>query len=469
MHVIGRIRVMARAGGESLARKVDRCLADRLDTELPERLGECFERIAAGRTLRFDTLEIDLGRIAWADFEKEFCKRVAAALASRIGGVGSSAEMAGDVLLAHAEISKATRSPSAEVLEAWLFFLRRGHLPWWFSQSRWEEIESARVVRAAAPDRFHAALREFLREFPTALVRLASLMDAREAAAVFPVAEDDPSPAAVPDGVSAARETLAVLIAWLARQPGGVGIVTRFAASRGDRERMGIRDWLSRISSDSMPVPSSIAPAEETADECLKARSVKVGENRDEATNTDSITEKPDQGPDDDRIAVQNAGLVLLHPFIGRLFKHLGWLDAAGGIDPEWRWHAVQALQQLAQRRHGLPEPTLVLEKTLCGIPLHHPAEFPQLEPEKVAECEDLLVAVIGHWSVLGRTSPEGLREAFLMRDGLLDFSGDEIRLSVERRSYDLLLGKLPWPLDLVKLPWMKRLIRVRWHGDSRP
>lgn len=264
-------------------------------------------------------------------------------------------------------------------------------------------------------------------------------------------------------------ESLIIVTGWLTRQPGGEGIAARLVELPQGPGRKVIQSSDEEIEVHHRSITrfpqSGIGRARSAGDSSDGTAGEPDRENADMRSHDEVVGEIPFPG---NGISVRDAGLILLHPFIGRLFRHFGWLDVSGGIDPEWRWHAVQALQYLALGRCGLPEPTLVLEKTLCGIPLHDPAAFPTLEDAVLAECEDLLAAVIGHWAILGKTSPNGLRESFLIRDGLLDFGENDIRLAVERRSYDMLLAHLPWPLGPVSFKWLDRVIHVHWSGESR-
>jgi hypothetical protein len=36
-------------------------------------------------------------------------------------------------------------------------------------------------------------------------------------------------------------------------------------------------------------------------------------------------------------------------------------------------------------------------------------------------------------------------------------------RLQVEQKAIDILLGSLPWGLNVVKLPWMESMLMVEW------
>jgi hypothetical protein len=87
-----------------------------------------------------------------------------------------------------------------------------------------------------------------------------------------------------------------------------------------------------------------------------------------------------------------------------------------------------------------------------------------QLNDEECSAADTLLQAAIDHWAVLGKTSPDGLREVFLQRDGKLIKEGHSWKLSVEQKAQDILLDKLPWNLSLIKLPWMKEILKVEWR-----
>lgn len=90
--------------------------------------------------------------------------------------------------------------------------------------------------------------------------------------------------------------------------------------------------------------------------------------------------------------------------------------------------------------------------------------EEKELNPEAKIECEELLQAAIGHWSVLKNTSVDGLRETFLQRNGKISRVEKGWKLQVERKTVDVLLAKLPWGLGIIKLPWMNDMMFVEWE-----
>jgi hypothetical protein len=159
---------------------------------------------------------------------------------------------------------------------------------------------------------------------------------------------------------------------------------------------------------------------------------------------------------------IDNAGLVLLHPFLPRFFEHLGVAAAGNMLKPD---HALALLHYLVTGQSDAPEYTLTLPKILCQIPLEAPLETKVVlaEAEK-EEATALLEALIRHWAVLRNTSPDGLRDTFLIRSGKLSRRPDgDWLLQVEPKSYDILLDQLPWGIATIKLPWMQPLLWVEW------
>ena len=164
---------------------------------------------------------------------------------------------------------------------------------------------------------------------------------------------------------------------------------------------------------------------------------------------------------------VNQAGLVLLHPFLQFYLEAVGLLDGEYFRDEFAQQTAIYLLYYLATKQIDAPEYELVLPKLLCGWPLNQPvARGLDLPEAALNEGEQLLQTVIDYWEVLKSTSPDGLREGFLQRSGKLTHSGegDNWKIQVEQQAIDILLGSLPWGLSMVKLPWMKEVLIVEWY-----
>jgi hypothetical protein len=161
---------------------------------------------------------------------------------------------------------------------------------------------------------------------------------------------------------------------------------------------------------------------------------------------------------------IGNAGLVLLWPFLTRLFTRCGWVKGISFTSDQAAYRAVHLLQYLVNKQEQPPEYLLVLNKLLCGLKKAQPVEKEiQLTDEEKQIGEDLLAAVIKQWTVLGNTSIAGLRETFLERNGQLLFTGQHVVLKAERKAFDKLLGRLPWAINLIRLPWMHQPLYVEW------
>jgi hypothetical protein len=170
-------------------------------------------------------------------------------------------------------------------------------------------------------------------------------------------------------------------------------------------------------------------------------------------------------------VAIANAGLVLLAPFLPDLFAQLGLVsaDAAAAGRPlaaEATCRAVQGLSYLAEGRWEGAATEPVIERVLCGAPAEDaPAPVGAPDPRDLVTCDDLLRAVISDWTALDDTSIKGLRETFLQRRGVLLRTDVGWALTVQSRAYDLLLDKVPWTFSLISLPWMTEPLRVTWPG----
>lgn len=186
--------------------------------------------------------------------------------------------------------------------------------------------------------------------------------------------------------------------------------------------------------------------------------------NLQEFVSTEKEKELPFFENDINEIVVRNAGLVLFHPFINAFFSQFGWINKKGQIMDEYRLKAVQALHYCATGNESFFEGNLLVEKFLCNVPLTTPLPIESLLDDEVKmEANAMLKQLIKHWPALKNTSPDGLREAFIHRDGKLIQKEKNYKLIVERKAQDVLLEKLHWNISIIKLPWKKELLFVEW------
>lgn len=160
-------------------------------------------------------------------------------------------------------------------------------------------------------------------------------------------------------------------------------------------------------------------------------------------------------------IYLKNAGLVIVAGFLPMIFKKLSLLEDDKITDVN---KAACLVNYLAYGENSFAEFELGLAKILCGIEIDTPVDtsiiLSEIEKE---ETNELLLSVIEYWSILKDTSVDGLREAFLLRDGKLSFTDNALLLQVEQKSYDMLLQHIPWNISMIKLPWMNYLLKTEW------
>jgi hypothetical protein len=163
-------------------------------------------------------------------------------------------------------------------------------------------------------------------------------------------------------------------------------------------------------------------------------------------------------------VKVYNAGLILFWPFLTRLFEHLALVKNGAFINPESMNRAVYLLQYLAYYDIDFPEYKLVLNKLLVGMQSHdHLTPFITLTDDEKESALSLLKGLINNWEQVKNSSPEGIQETFLQREGILRFGKDKVTLIVEEKGVDILLHSVPWNISLIKLPWMQMPIFVEW------
>lgn len=170
-----------------------------------------------------------------------------------------------------------------------------------------------------------------------------------------------------------------------------------------------------------------------------------------------------------DPLYLANAGLVLVAPFLPHLLTSLDYLDDEDSTqtrlrDPRRASRAVHLLQWLVDGSTSTAEPSLVLNKLLCGLPLDAPVEREvELNAEELAQGEKLLKSILANWTLIADSSVAALRETFLQREGRLRNGNQGWELVVQRKSLDVLVDQIPWSFSVVFHRWMTEAIYVTW------
>lgn len=177
------------------------------------------------------------------------------------------------------------------------------------------------------------------------------------------------------------------------------------------------------------------------------------------------LAEPTPQAPLGEPVFIENAGLVLVWPFIGRCFSVLGFTEKGLFKDVAMASRAIHLLQYIATGEEQAPEYLLVLNKILCGMPVFEAVERDViLTSQEKDEADAMLRAVIGNWEKMSKLSVPAFRDSFLKRGGKLTENEVSWTLRVDQVSYDMLLDTLPWTLGMIKLRYMEKVLYVEWR-----
>lgn len=418
--------------------RLDFSSADGMDRVLPERLRE-----AVGQALREALAGGGVGSAAEAPSEIGPDERLVAYLASgRLAWFDAGREQGATLALLSAEAARWTQAPDAGwarllavpaadghgLAEVFFRFLQLLDEP---QRALWAQFAQRQATGQAAPtaEALATLTRRYASRPADHRLRLLAL-------ALLWLAVGEAVPAAAgqwPAAVAAARTVL---------------------GPAGEAEAL---EW-ARVESVGQSMTQGARGAADLADSPANA------------------TVAPEKGPkskSDNQAApglpVAACGLVLLHPYLPRLFAGLGWIadehPVGQPLPPAVLPPAAALLHWLATGRDEPYEFELSLIKVLLGLrpddPL--PVGGGRVDDAMREEGEALLAAAIAHWPALGQTSIAGLRISFLQRAGLLYPAPDGWLLRPQSETYDLLLDRLPWGISLIRLGWMRGCLHTEW------
>ncbi len=183
-----------------------------------------------------------------------------------------------------------------------------------------------------------------------------------------------------------------------------------------------------------------------------------------------SINEILDQIKKDKKMIVEpvfyinNAGLVILHPFLPNLFQKLGLTVNNEWLNKQAKQKAVLLTHYLVFGDHEIEENQLILNKILCGFSIEDVIDVQLvLNNDEKVTCQRLLEAVLEHWAIMKNSSKEALQETFLKREGKLEIQFNGFEMWMEEKGYDILLDQLPWGIGMIQTPWMESYLTCNW------
>ncbi|UCS92545.1 hypothetical protein KZP23_17895 [Echinicola marina] len=230
--------------------------------------------------------------------------------------------------------------------------------------------------------------------------------------------------------------------------------------------------WYSELS-DAIDKPESFIQSVLKKERGNKAEKLKKSSTQESSADADLKKKSKGTLPQeedhllDDKFAdkefhMDQAGLILLHPFFKELFTNCKLINQQNEFIDQDR--AVHLLHYLATKEELAFDHDLIFEKYCCGVPKDHIVSREiVLSNELKDHADELLNAVINHWKALKGTGLDTLRAEFLCRKGKLDTRGKHSKLIIERKTQDILLEKLPWSIGMAKFPWKRGLLFIEW------
>jgi len=444
---------------EEVAAKLQKEIPDLIADELVPELDKVFSGFSgdSGHFL-IDRMEIDLGQVPLPEFRKAVAEKFISRLKDEISKIRSSDFTVEESLLplSSKEIRRSSEGKTEEslllneeeiILSAFLYFLRNGIFPWYMHDISYTEMERTIEEYAERSPSF------ILQEFRNKISGSASF--------------ERMSMQFSHDFHFKMLQTLIAgnteIISWFIENtiPGGK-----------EKDSVSQKQFLTyfwqvllqgEIPGDDLSLqklPGSF-PVEVT--NWRKKRYLNdAQEEHGIRENRQSI--HPGLGTEE-VFSIENAGLILLSPFLERFFEVLGLYIHGEFIHQAAKEKALCLTHYLVTGKPVCEEHLLPLNKVMLDWPLNKTVnkEFHPTENES-EECIELLRSVISHWAILKNTSVEGLREAFLLRKGRLEKEKNQgWILRVERKPHDLLLDHLPWSVGTIKLPWMNSFISTVW------
>ncbi|HTN82180.1 MAG TPA: contractile injection system tape measure protein [Sorangium sp.] len=464
----------------------------------------CAELDAPGRLQRVARLEVDLGPIDPDHLERDLVDKLGPLLREALAA-----------RLREEDEQTALRGGDPEVisrLELVASFARTGALPWWADSARprlLDETLALLLQRAARPlaaliralERERGALVRIVRhcrdaqlwalfdalvassqaDIPSMPVELAALLRAHGPSST-PVA------GATPEGFRACVWTGALRAACAEESPsdGRAGFWREALARIALEAGVPLGALLSGLHAPLGPSPSAwpgalaevgqspgaaVSSAVGQRPGAAEERPVRGARGGDPSSDPgagagaagEGLSVDPAPG-DADEVYVDNAGLVVLWPFLGHLFERLGLLADKQLKDRRALHRAAGLLQHACTGEIEPAEYQLPVARVLSGMRMTEVFDFgPPVTEAEAEECVHLLTAAIASAPILGEMSIAGFRGSFLMRKGALSARDDAWLLRVERASHDVVLDRFPWGVSWVLLPWMEAPLCVEW------
>ena len=465
----------------------------------------CQQFSAKDSVIKLDKLEIDLGSVSLENLEEELVEKPRKHFREALSNLVRQAE-----LDPGSTVNKISRSTSK--LELLDYFLQTGTLPWWADRSAVSDLEGifrelikqspeeikALIIRGTQDEDFRLRL---IYQFSESLLSdMVRLLEPQFADFILDISDDlqrihKTVPFSILDDLEFSQLLWDSVLLYVTDKDRSFKDEKSFVEYLFQKITakdevsyevfiLSISENISKLTKTGMLLNSPLLGLIEQLKEDVII-SGKTHEKKPEAKRKYEDVKKPpvqkskvesiidDEQPEQllaDReeqvseIYIENAGLVLLWQFLPGFFKRLKFIEDNKFTGKKTAHKAAHLLQYLVTGKVENPEYLMVINKILCGLDVSEPVNKGfRISKTQKSEAISLVKSAIKNWSILKKTSVDGFREAFLQRAGVLKRQDNGWLLQVERKSYDIILEKLPWSISIIKLPWMKEIIHVEW------
>ncbi|MFV0376441.1 MAG: contractile injection system tape measure protein [Mangrovibacterium sp.] len=511
LHIINRVVVEVNVPNEKTANKLKNNISRFLQDELFPEIEALFNNYIIDEIIRFDRITLEVGQADWqqpSQLKRHIRQAFATQFEKQTGKV-----VAGEIVKSESPPLVERISQDEARFSTFVYFLENGSLPWFGKAEYWDEIQNEINWRNVWQNETRLALlRHLLSTNTLVLTRfvkqlpLAHILSFVEACGLIAITD------------------LGGLTSYLARsQDTWKNQLLYYLLSRsnsGTERRLNqlIRVWLEKASllqfknlrglqevfrlEIALYIDAGCFARFFEADEFVWQQIVSEVDNNKPFQNPSEVNEEkkdrlessapyvglpvsasPGSNPTlkvsgevqpanvgsffkekSSEILFDDVGLILTIPFLLPLFRQLNLLDEANQLQQSSSELAVQILHYIATGAEESPEFQMLFEKFLCGVPFGFPLQRCTLLNNEIRQkCNEMLQELICQWPALKSTSPEGLRQLFLQRNGKLMETENSYRLVVERKAQDVLLEHLTWNLAVLQLPFSKQLLFTEW------
>jgi hypothetical protein len=489
-HIIQKQVLEFRWDSPEKSRTVIDDLGEKFEKEIRPGIEKVFERLdREGQVIRLDKVEIDIGAITKGQFEQELGDLISEKLYEHLESKISSSE--GGTMPADDD-AEIISFPVSDT-DAVVFFLEMGYFPWWSPFNTQKELagkikDQIKTGEEGFRERMAGVMADrntagrLISSIPAALLdELIQYM--------YPEIKFRPSlliegmlhsvgKKRGRKGISHFDRGYANMLALLSAQPkiktgeliirlmGEMvpGPVAKVKSIPELLERL--KKWIETKDKETVSELRGIVDSlvHEISEGKTRIKEMTGEEVEKEGPRKQKEKKEDKVSKEHEKTMVTNSGLVLLWPYLEELFEELKYLEEKKFRSNREINRALLLLNSLVCGDAEREEHSMVLNKIICGVDTDFRVDLEvKLRKKELEEGEKMLEHFIKHWKKLKNTSPDGLREAFLRREGSLEPREENWKLTVERKAIDVLMGALPFQVSMIKLPWMPNMILVEW------